>query len=195
MNAFTRMTRIAQATLIAASLFAAPLTGTAFASTSLYDAEDQVGPSAEDFGFKRGTVVQFETSKPKGSIVIVSKSNKLFYVLGDGLAIQFRVATGRKGFGWSGSHKVSMKVEWPSWAPPPEMRQRHPELPKFMKGGAKNPLGARAMYLGSSMYRIHGTNEPKSIGRAASSGCIRMLNADVTELYRHVQIGSLVTVI
>jgi lipoprotein-anchoring transpeptidase ErfK/SrfK len=195
MNAFNRFTKIAAAALLSASLFGATLSGAAFANTTLYDDAGQADEmAAEAYGFKRGTLVQFSTSKPKGSIVIVSKTNKLYYVLGNGMAIQFRVATARKGFGWSGSHKVSMKVEWPSWRPPVEMRQRHPELPTFMKGGSKNPLGARAMYLGSSIYRIHGTNEPKSIGRSASSGCIRMLNADVTELYQHVRVGALVVV-
>ena len=194
MNAFNHFTRIASAALVAAGLLAAPLT--ASASTTLYDEPgDAQQLSAESYGFKRGTLVSFQTAKAPGSIVIVSKSNKLFYVLGDGLAIQFRVATGRKGFGWSGSHKVSMKVKWPSWNPPAEMRQRHPELPTFMAGGVKNPLGARAMYLGGSIYRIHGTNEPSSIGKHASSGCIRMLNADVEELYQLVKIGTEVTVL
>ena len=195
MNTFNRFTKLAAATLLSVSLAGASLSGAAFANTTLYDDAGQADEiSAEAFGFKRGTLVQYSTSKPKGSIIILSKTNKLFYVLGNGMAIQFRVATARKGFGWSGSHKVSMKVEWPSWRPPSEMRQRHPELPIFMKGGAKNPLGARAMYLGSSIYRIHGTNEPKSIGRSASSGCIRMLNADVQELYANIRLGALVVV-
>ncbi len=107
----------------------------------------------------------------------------------------YRVATARSGFEWSGSHEVSAKSKWPSWTPPAEMRKRHPELPAFMPGGKKNPMGARAIYLGSTIYRIHGTNEPKSIGRAASSGCIRMLNEDVTELYQHVRVGARVTVL
>ncbi|MFN4256050.1 MAG: L,D-transpeptidase, partial [Saprospiraceae bacterium] len=95
---------------------------------------------------------------------------------------------------WSGSHKVSQKVKWPDWSPPAAMRKRKPELPAFMAGGPDNPLGARAIYLGSSLYRIHGTNEPSSIGEAASSGCIRMHNADVSELYAHVKPGALVVV-
>ncbi len=115
-------------------------------------------------------------------------------MLGYGKAIMYRVATAKQGFEWSGTHKVSSKTQWPDWRPPVEMRERHPELPAFMAGGPKNPLGARAMYLGSSIYRIHGTNDPKSIGNAASSGCIRMLNADVTELYQLVKVGSEVTV-
>jgi lipoprotein-anchoring transpeptidase ErfK/SrfK len=144
---------------------------------------------------KRGKIVAFNTSKAKGSIIISTKRNELYYVLGSGKAVMYRVATARKGFEWAGTHKVSSKTHWPDWRPPAEMRARHPELPTFMAGGPKNPLGARAMYLGSSIYRIHGTNEPKSIGKSASSGCIRMLNEDVTELYRLVKIGAEVTVI
>jgi len=145
--------------------------------------------------YKRGKIVNFAASSRKGSIVIDTRQNRLYYVLGNGRALMFRVATARKGFEWRGTHKVSMKTEWPSWNPPAEMRQRHPELPVHMDGGPDNPLGARAIYLGSSLYRIHGTNEPKSIGKAASSGCIRMLNADVTYLYTLVKLGAQVTVI
>ena len=145
--------------------------------------------------YKRGKVVDFATQSVKGSIIVNTSQNKLYYVLGNGKALMFPVATARKGFEWSGSHKVSMKTEWPSWSPPEEMRRRHPELPKFMKGGKNNPLGARALYLGSSIYRIHGTNEPKSIGKAASSGCIRMHNEDVKYLYTLVKLGAQVTVI
>jgi lipoprotein-anchoring transpeptidase ErfK/SrfK len=144
---------------------------------------------------KRGKIVAFQTSKAKGSIIIYTKSNELYYVLGSGKAVMYRVATARKGFEWAGVHKVSSKTQWPDWRPPTQMRARHPELPAYMAGGPKNPLGARAMYLGSSIYRIHGTNEPTSIGKSASSGCIRMLNEDVTELYRLVKIGDEVTVL
>ena len=144
---------------------------------------------------KRGKIISFASKKKAGSIIINTKTNELFYVLGNGNAVKYRVATARKGFEWKGTHKVSSKTQWPDWRPPTEMRARHPELPAFMAGGPKNPLGARAMYLGSSIYRIHGTNDPKSIGKAASSGCIRMLNADVTELYTLVKVGSEVTVL
>jgi lipoprotein-anchoring transpeptidase ErfK/SrfK len=159
-----------------------------------YSTADQSNASAYQ-AIKRGKIVAFNTSKAKGSIIISTKSNELYYVLGSGKAVKYRVATARKGFEWAGTHKVSSKTQWPDWRPPAEMRARHPELPVFMAGGPKNPLGARAMYLGSSIYRIHGTNEPKSIGKSASSGCIRMLNEDVTELYRLVKIGAEVTVI
>ena len=145
--------------------------------------------------FKRAKIVAFDTSARKGSIIINTKQNRLYYVLGNGTAAMYRVATAKRGFEWKGTHKVSAKAKWPSWSPPAEMRARHPELPVFMKGGAENPLGARAIYLGSSIYRIHGTNAPNSIGTAASSGCIRMLNADVSELYSLVKLGTRVTVL
>ena len=144
--------------------------------------------------FKRGKIVPYVMQKPVGTIIVNTDKNLLYYVLGNGQAVQFRVATAKPGFEWAGEHKVSSKTQWPDWRPPTEMRQRRPELPEFMAGGPKNPLGARAMYLGGSIYRIHGTNEPSSIGKHASSGCIRMLNADVEELYRHVKVGASVIV-
>ena len=160
------------------------------ASASPYDTEQSKPVAA----FKRGKIVPFADQKPAGTIVVNTRKNVLYYVLGNGSAVQFKVATAKPGFEWSGAHKVSSKVQWPDWRPPQEMRKRRPDLPAFMEGGPKNPLGARAIYLGSSIYRIHGTNEPKSIGKAASSGCIRMLNADVEELYRHVKLGATVIV-
>ncbi len=145
--------------------------------------------------FKRGKIVRFGIDAAPGSIIVSTSENALYLVLGNGRAAKYRVATAKKGFEWSGTHKVSSKMQWPDWRPPAEMRQRRPDLPAFMPGGPDNPLGARALYLGSSIYRIHGTNEPKSIGKPASSGCIRMLNEDVTELYRFVKVGATVTVI
>lgn len=144
--------------------------------------------------FKRGKIVSYATDKKPGSIIIDTHTNQLFYVLGLDRAVMYRVASAKPGFEWSGSNKVSAKTEWPDWRPPVEMQARRPELPEFMAGGPKNPLGARAIYLGDSIYRIHGTNEPSSIGKAASSGCIRMLNADVSELYQFVKLGAEVTV-
>lgn len=193
--------------IAAAALTIGLLSTSAFAQETLYGGEGvvitpasvsanaDVDASATFPSVKRGKIVDYKTSKAKGSIIINSKTNELFFVLGYGKAVKYRVATAKKGFEWKGTHKVSRKAQWPDWRPPVEMRQRKPELPAFMAGGPKNPLGARAMYLGSSIYRIHGTNEPKSIGRAASSGCIRMLNDDVTELYTLVKIGSEVTVL
>lgn len=150
---------------------------------------------AESPQLTRGKIVAYATSKPAGSIVVDTRRHALFYVLGNGKAVIYKVATAKRGFEWSGTHKVSMKAKWPDWRPPASMRKRRPDLPRFMKGGPDNPLGARAIYLGSSIYRIHGTNEPSSIGTSASSGCIRMLNEDVTELFRLVKIGASVTVL
>ena len=145
--------------------------------------------------FKRGQTVKYSTAMAPGSVIINTKQNVLFYVLGNGKAVKYRVGTAKKGFEWSGTNKVSLKKEWPDWRPPTAMRARKPELPAFMAGGLKNPLGARAIYLGSTIYRIHGTNEPASIGKAVSSGCIRMLNEDVSELYQFVRQGATVTVL
>jgi lipoprotein-anchoring transpeptidase ErfK/SrfK len=183
------------------------LATTSFAGDSLYDGEgivitpvsvsahNDVDASATFPSVKRGKIVDYKSSKAKGSIIINTKTNELFYVLGFGKAVKYRVATAKKGFEWKGTHKVSRKNVWPDWRPPVEMRARHPELPEYMAGGPKNPLGARAMYLGSTIYRIHGTNTPSSIGKSASSGCIRMLNDDVTELFKLVKIGTEVTVL
>ncbi len=145
--------------------------------------------------FKRATIVNFASTATPGSILINTREHALYLVLGNGQGAKYRVATAKKGFEWAGTHKISLKAKWPSWSPPAEMRQRRPELPAFMAGGPTNPLGARAIYLGNSIYRIHGTNEPKSIGKSASSGCIRMLNEDVSELYQFVKLGASVTVL
>jgi lipoprotein-anchoring transpeptidase ErfK/SrfK len=151
-------------------------------------------PSPADREFLRGKIVEFDTTYATGSVIVLSRAKRLYLLLGGGKAVEYRVATAKRGFEWVGAHRVSAKVKWPTWAPPVEMRKRRPELPGFMDGGPENPLGARAIYLGSSLYRIHGTNEPASIGKAASSGCIRMLNKDVSELYSHVKLGALVIV-
>jgi lipoprotein-anchoring transpeptidase ErfK/SrfK len=192
--------------IAAAALAAAFISTAAQAEDSLYGGEgvvivptslsanSDVDASATFPDVKRGKIISYQTSKKRGSIIISTQKNELYLVLGYGKAVMYRVATARKGFEWKGTHKVSAKTQWPDWRPPVEMRARHPELPTFMAGGPKNPLGARAMYLGSSIYRIHGTNEPNSIGKSASSGCIRMLNADVSELYTLVKVGTEVTV-
>jgi len=119
---------------------------------------------------------------------------RLYLVLGDGKAMRYGIGVAREGFEWAGTMRISMKREWPDWTPPAEMLRRRPELPRHMAGGPDNPLGARAMYLGSSLYRIHGSNEPETIGEAVSSGCIRMANEDVIDLYERVKIGTVVVV-
>jgi lipoprotein-anchoring transpeptidase ErfK/SrfK len=129
-----------------------------------------------------------------GTIVINTSERRLYYVVGDGTAIRYGVGVGRPGFTWAGTRTITMKREWPSWTPPAQMLKRRPDLPRHMQGGLDNPLGARAMYLGGSLYRIHGSNEPESIGQAVSSGCIRMTNDDVMDLYERARVGTRVVV-
>ncbi|MCJ2013479.1 L,D-transpeptidase [Methylobacterium sp. J-076] len=129
-----------------------------------------------------------------GTIVVSTAERRLYYVLGGGQALRYGVGVGRPGFTWGGVQTITMKREWPDWRPPAEMIRRRPDLPRYMKGGVENPLGARAMYLGGTMYRIHGSNEPETIGTAVSSGCIRMTNEDVMDLYTHAKVGTKVIV-
>jgi lipoprotein-anchoring transpeptidase ErfK/SrfK len=139
--------------------------------------------------------VAYSGSEPAGTIVIDTPQHFLYLVEGGGTARRYGIGVGRPGFTWAGVKTISAKREWPDWRPPPEMLQRRPDLPTFMAGGPENPLGARAMYLGSSLYRIHGSNEPWTIGTAVSSGCIRMRNEDVIDLYGRVKVGTKVVVI
>ena len=130
-----------------------------------------------------------------GTIVVSTAERRLYFVLPGQKAVKYGVGVGRPGFEWGGTKTISQKREWPDWTPPPQMLKRRPDLPRHMKGGVENPLGARAMYLGSSLYRIHGSNEPETIGQAVSSGCIRMTNDDVTDLYDRVRVGTRVVVV
>jgi lipoprotein-anchoring transpeptidase ErfK/SrfK len=140
-------------------------------------------------------VVDYTGSEPAGTIIIDTPKRFLFLVQGNGKALRYGIGVGKPGFAWAGEKKITAKKEWPDWTPPAEMLQRRPDLPHFMAGGPDNPLGARAMYLGTSLYRIHGSNEPWTIGHAVSSGCIRMRNEDVTDLYERVKVGTKVIVI
>ena len=157
-------------------------------------------PFGQLFGGFRGdggtnrTVVHYPARHKPGTIVISTAERRLYYVNGDGTAIRYGIGVGRIGFTWKGVKQVSQKREWPSWTPPAEMLRRRPDLPRHMPGGIDNPLGARAIYLGSSLYRIHGSNEPETIGQAVSSGCFRMTNNDVVDLYARVRIGATVIV-
>jgi lipoprotein-anchoring transpeptidase ErfK/SrfK len=139
-------------------------------------------------------VVSFEGNEGAGTIIVDTGERRLYYVLENGKAIQYGIGVGRPGFQWSGVHRVTRKAEWPGWTPPPAMRSRQPNLPHYMPGGPNNPLGARALYIGSTIYRIHGSNEPWTIGHAVSSGCIRMTNEDVRDLYEKVGVGTKVVV-
>src|SRR5580693_9865348 len=143
----------------------------------------------------RRQIVEFTTAEPPGTIIIDTPNTYLYYVLGGGRAIRYGIGVGRDGFTWSGTKSIERKSEWPDWLPPAEMLQRQPYLPRFMAGGPGNPLGARAMYLGNTVYRIHGTNAPSTIGHQVSSGCIRMINEDVTDLYSRVNVGAKVVVL
>jgi lipoprotein-anchoring transpeptidase ErfK/SrfK len=139
-------------------------------------------------------LVNFSGRYSPGTIVISTTERRLYLVLPNGQALKYGIGVGREGFGWHGTHRITAKKEWPSWTPPAEMLARRPDLPRFLAGGIENPLGARALYLGSTLYRIHGSNEPETIGHAVSSGCIRMTNEDVTDLYNRVSVGTTVVV-
>ena len=138
--------------------------------------------------------VSFDTRYKPGTIVISTKERRLYLVTGEGEALRYGIGVGRIGFSWRGRHRVTAKREWPDWTPPPQMLRRRPDLPRYMPGGEDNPLGARAMYLGSTLYRIHGSNEPETIGTAVSSGCFRLTNEDVIHLYERVKVGAPVVV-
>ena len=140
-------------------------------------------------------VVDYPSHEAPGTIVIDTPNTHLYYLLGGGKAIRYGIGVGREGFTWSGVETVSRMAEWPDWSPPPEMIGRQPYLPRFMAGGPGNPLGARALYLGNTAYRIHGTNDPSTIGHRVSSGCIRLTNEDVSDLYRRVRPGGKVIVL
>jgi lipoprotein-anchoring transpeptidase ErfK/SrfK len=143
----------------------------------------------------RHRIVSYQTREAPGTIVIDTPNTYLYLVLGDGKAIRYGIGVGREGFTWSGVKTIERKAEWPDWIPPAEMLARQPYLPRFMAGGPGNPLGARAMYLAGTVYRIHGTNAPSTIGKRVSSGCIRMLNEDVVDLYSRVNVGTKVVVL
>ncbi|HEY0850902.1 MAG TPA: L,D-transpeptidase [Bradyrhizobium sp.] len=159
---------------------------------------DEPGLIADD-GYElepqwRKQVVYYRTTEAPGTIIVVTAERHLYLVQGNGRAIRYGIGVGREGFQWQGLVNITRKAEWPDWTPPPEMIQRQPYLPRFMAGGPGNPLGARAMYLGTTVYRIHGTNRPDTIGTAVSSGCFRLVNADVTDLYGRVPVGTKVVI-
>jgi lipoprotein-anchoring transpeptidase ErfK/SrfK len=156
-------------------------------------------PAVGQTGRKGGSsikkeIVAYSGKYKAGTIVIETSERRLYLVLGDGKAMKYGIGVGRDGFRWSGKHRITRTAEWPGWTPPAAMRKRVPDLPAYMPGGPNNPLGARALYIGSTLYRIHGTSEPWTIGQAVSSGCIRLTNEDVTDLYQRVKVGALVVV-
>jgi lipoprotein-anchoring transpeptidase ErfK/SrfK len=162
------------------------------------DVGDQPGLLADDSvelnpEFRK-QMVYYRSSEAPGTIIVATAERHLYLVQGNGRALRYGIGVGREGFQWQGLLNISRKAEWPDWTPPPEMIVRQPYLPRFMAGGPGNPLGARAMYLGSTVYRIHGTNRPDTIGTAVSSGCFRLVNADVADLYERVPVGTKVIV-
>ncbi len=158
---------------------------------------DQSGDATSDEvpGQLRRQIVSYQGAEPPGTIVIDTANTFLYLTLGNGKALRYGIGVGRKGFTWSGVERISRMAEWPDWIPPADMVARQPYLPRWVGGGPGNPLGARALYLGNTDYRIHGTNDPSSIGKHMSSGCIRMLNADVIDLYGRVGLGTKVVVL
>jgi lipoprotein-anchoring transpeptidase ErfK/SrfK len=165
----------------------------------LFDSRDIMGGGPNFF---RGganpiprTTVMYSGNYAPGTVVVNTGERRLYLVLPNGQALRYGIGVGRDGFRWGGVHRITAKREWPDWTPPSQMLARRPDLPRHMKGGIENPLGARAMYLGSTLYRIHGSNEPETIGQAVSSGCFRMTNDDVTDLYNRVSVGTTVVVL
>jgi len=171
-----------------------PTTG---ASVAILPPEDQpeTGTPKELPAHLKRQEVDFVTKEPAGTIVVDTANTHLYYVLGNGRAVRYGIRVGRDGFRWTGTEKITRKVEWPDWYPPAEMIERQPYLPRFMAGGSGNPLGARAMYLGHTVYRIHGTNQPSTIGKTVSSGCFGLLNEDVEDLFSRVKVGTRVVVL
>jgi lipoprotein-anchoring transpeptidase ErfK/SrfK len=174
------------------------LGGAGQAQAQFFDTRDIMGGGLNFFGTGASplarTTVMYPTNYKPGTIIISTGERRLYLVLRDGQALRYGIGVGRDGFRWSGTHRITAKKEWPSWTPPAQMLRRRPDLPRHMVGGVENPLGARAMYLGSTLYRIHGSNEPETIGTAVSSGCFRMTNEDVVDLYSRVSVGTTVVV-
>ena len=173
-----------------------------FGAVAMVPSSGFAAAKKKKISYRGAEVVEFETPEKRGTVIVNTEEKALYHIIGWETAIRYGVAVGKEGFDWAGIAKVGRKVEWPTWTPPASMIRRRPDLGKWrygMPGGPDNPLGARAIYLfeGSrdTLFRIHGTNEPESIGTAASSGCIRMLNEEVSELYESVQIGTKVIVI
>ncbi len=180
---------------LALAALAATVAGTAYSGAAI--AAKKFNFSAQSWKLDRKydrKVVDFSTDEKPGTIIISTRRKFLWYYKGNGKAIRYGIGVGRWGFKWSGTEKITRKATWPTWRPPQEMLEREPDLPKVMPGGPDNPLGARALYLGNTLYRIHGTAQPWTIGTAVSSGCIRLTNENIIDLYKHAQVGAKVIV-
>ncbi len=204
----SRFNGLAVATRRGAGFFLAGLAVMALSGAAF--GRQQAAPISMDIGDEPGRVataeqiveegpfarqlVFFRSSEPAGTIVIHTNERFLYVVQGNNRALRYGIGVGREGFQWSGLVRVSRKAEWPDWTPPPEMIARQPYLPRFMAGGPGNPMGARALYLGSTVYRIHGTNQPETIGHAVSSGCFRLANGDVIDLFERIAVGAKVII-
>jgi lipoprotein-anchoring transpeptidase ErfK/SrfK len=176
--------------------FFAPPTQQAMPQPQLAPSDDEDTPSTFQLPARlKRQVVNYPTREAPGTIIIDTPNTYLYYVLGNGQAMRYGIGVGREGFTWSGTQTIVKKAEWPDWTPPTEMIARQPYLPRHMAGGPGNPLGARAMYLGGTIYRIHGTNAPHTIGTRVSSGCLRLVNEDVIDLYSRVRVGTKVIVL
>jgi lipoprotein-anchoring transpeptidase ErfK/SrfK len=199
-SAFACMTATAASANPLAGLFggifggqaAQPVNAPYYQSTALAYAPEASQPAARRIPRE---IVAFNGPYAPGTVVVSTSERRLYFVLSGQRAVKYGIGVGRAGFDWSGRQTISRKQEWPDWIPPAEMLERRPDLPRYMAGGPENPLGARAMYLGGTLYRIHGSNEPETIGTAVSSGCIRMLNEDVVDLYDRVKVGTTVVVL
>lgn len=166
-------------------------------SPTIKDADPGVDNSANEAALSdeyRHHPVFYRSEYPPGTIVVNTNDRFLYLILSDTTAMRYGIGVGRDGFQWGGIHRISRKQEWPDWTPPPEMIERQPYLPRFMAGGPGNPMGARALYIGTTVYRIHGTNAPETIGHAVSSGCFRLTNEEITDLYARVPVGTKVVV-
>jgi lipoprotein-anchoring transpeptidase ErfK/SrfK len=188
--------------VVGACLFALPAATPTLGAAAVQEdmqIDDQPGyipnPTDEHLeGALERQVVFFRTTEPPGTIVVHTNERFLYLVQENNRAMRYGIGVGRDGFQWSGQHKIARKQEWPDWRPPPEMIERQPYLPRFMAGGPGNPMGARALYIGSTIYRIHGTNQPQTIGHAVSSGCFRLVNDDIIDLYERVPVGTRIVV-
>jgi lipoprotein-anchoring transpeptidase ErfK/SrfK len=200
------MRRFFALTFTAVLLVSAPLLAPRNAIAQLFGAAPQPTVQEPDPGVDhtardaelppelRRTSVFYRSDYPPGTIIVNTADRFLYLIVNDQLALRYGIGVGRDGFQWGGVHKISRKAEWPDWTPPPEMIERQPYLPRFMAGGPGNPMGAAALYIGATVYRIHGTNAPETIGQAVSSGCFRLVNEDVSDLYARVPIGTKVIV-
>jgi len=203
MRAMRRLSKRYAQAAAAILIFAAPVTAAAqyqrpVPPTTMEDVApgvDHSGLAAKVQDIYRRRPVFYRTDYPVGTIIVHTADRYLYLITGNNLALRYGIGVGRDGFQWGGIHRISRKKEWPDWTPPDEMIERQPYLPRWMAGGPGNPLGARALYIGHTVYRIHGTNAPETIGQAVSSGCFRLVNDDIIDLYARVPVGTKVVVL